>query len=265
MRRSFLKFGDFRVNPKLAEEFTISVGKSTTKFDHIAIDMGPITGASGRFIKGLQGVDRDEETTRFVYKTIFHNILRRYHPVKSVAIFFDGSDPLWKVRRSRRFPGKKGSSRFFRSCCSPVSFQMEEKIRHALADSARGANLQEFLISGPSTPGPVESKVSAWLRDLGHRSRLPQESPSSPQALPNSPSALAAAANAANSFSVTPGDSIALIGGEELFLSALGASSFTAITNIILDQRDFKSMTLEEGLEWLTFDSFMKNFRDAGG
>lgn len=260
LRRSFFHLGDFRSTPKLADEFSASISRQSSKYDHVLIDIGPFAGIGTRVVKGLTGHDRDMETITFIQRQIFGVVLRKYSAAKSIGLFFDGSDPLWKTHRTRKFPGKKFENRFYRSCACNMPFLCEEKLRTAMADTARGKVLPEFTISGPATAGTVESKMSAYLYDLAARFADPAGAAYMDPA--SSIAATAAAGSAAatkSSFpSVQTTDSVLIVGMDEAFLSALGALPFSNVTSVLMDGRDLKSLTLTEGLEWMTLHNLGK-------
>ena len=227
LRRSrFFLAGDFRSTTKISEAFTTVINRQGFSFDHVAVDVGAITGAAGRITKDLLGQERDTECIRFVQKQVFNVILKRLTAKKSLALMIDGSEPLWKTRRGRRFPGKKGEGKFYRSCASPMVFSLEDKLRASVPEMNRCP--QEFLVSGPATPGTAEHKLSAWLLDLACRR------------------------------DVTRNDTIALVGGPDTFLTALGATPFHYITTVLLNQGEIQALTLEESMEWLCIDHLLK-------
>lgn len=117
------RMGDFR-STKLTDEFSAVMNRQGWTFDHVAIDVGNLTGAAGRVTRDLLGQERDTECVKFVHKQIFNTILRRMNAKKSIALFFDGSEPAWKLRRSRKYPGKKSEGKFYRSCASPMVYTL---------------------------------------------------------------------------------------------------------------------------------------------
>jgi endonuclease/exonuclease/phosphatase family metal-dependent hydrolase len=232
-RRSLaLRGGDFRSAVKVGDAFSTVTNRQGWSFDHVAIDVGTITGAAGRITKDLLGQERDTECIRFVQKQIFNVIMKRMTAKKSLALFIDGSEPLWRLRRSRRFPGKKSEGKFYRSCASPMVFALEDKLRASVPDMNRCP--AEFLVSGPATPGTAEHKLSSWLLDLSCRA------------------------------DVSLNDTIALVGGPDTFLTALGATPFHNITTVLLNQGEVQGLSLQESLEWLCADHLLKAVSSAG-
>ncbi|KAG8343426.1 RNA editing 3' exouridylylase MP99 [Trypanosoma vivax] len=236
---------DYRTSAKISEEFNNVLNRSGWNFDHVAIDVGTLSGAAGRLTRDLIGRERDAETVKVIHRQITNVILRRIQPKKSLAIFIDGSEPLWKVRHMRLYPGKKFEGKFYRSAASPMVYLLEEKLRSVAPDLRTPP--REFLISGAAAPGPVEGKLSAWLLDLAARAVVPQEGSGT-------------TANTATSGppEITLNDTICLIGGTDLFLSALGATPFHNITTVTLQQGEMKSLSLSESLEWLVMDHLLK-------
>ncbi|EKF32863.1 MP99, putative [Trypanosoma cruzi marinkellei] len=235
---------DFRTSPKISEEFNNVLNRSGWGFDHVAIDMGALAGAAGRLTRDLIGQDRDAETVKVLHRQVTNVILRRIQPKKSLAIFIDGSEPLWKVRHMRLYPGKKFEGKFYRSAASPMVYLLEEKFRQVAVDLRTPP--KEFVISGAAVPGPVEGKMSAWMLDLASRALPDGAVTLSPPLLSSTPA------------EVTFNDTICLIGGTDLFLSALGATPFHNITTLTLQQGEMKSISMSESLEWLAMDHLLK-------
>mmetsp|Transcript_33198 Transcript_33198/g.38662 ORF Transcript_33198/g.38662 Transcript_33198/m.38662 type:complete len:940 (+) Transcript_33198:46-2865(+) len=249
MRQTAVAFArlDYKSTSKMSEAFSNVVGRKTNKYDHVVIDVGTVAAQSGRVAKDLAGAERDAECVRFVHKTIFSTLLKKVQPTKSLVLVFDGTDPLWKLRRTRLYPGRKFDSRFHRSASSPMVFALEEKLRTSLGqqfkvsptlpvEATTGTTVTEFIISGPSTPGPAESKISQWLLDMGARSSK------------------SGAAEGTDNL-VSKNDSFCLMGGTDLFMSALGATPFHNITTMIMGHGgDALALNVQETMEWLCMD-----------
>ncbi|KEG15543.1 hypothetical protein DQ04_00041070 [Trypanosoma grayi] len=242
---------DYRTSSKIADEFNNILNRSGWNFDHVAIDVGNLAGAAGRLTRDLIGQERDAESVKILHRQITNVILRRIQPKKSLAIFFDGSEPLWKVRHMRLYPGKKFEGKFYRSAASPMVYLLEEKLRHVAVDLRTPP--REFVVSGAAVPGPVEGKMSAWMLDLATRSLPDGAISSTPSSTPSGPA------------EVTVNDTFCLIGGTDLFLSALGATPFHNITTVTLQQGELKSLSLSESLEWLAMDHLLKGEAGVAG
>ncbi|KAH9599160.1 Endonuclease/exonuclease/phosphatase [Trypanosoma melophagium] len=236
---------DYRTSTKIADEFNNVLSRSGWGFDHVAIDVGTLAGAAGRLTRDLIGHDRDTETVKVLHRQITNVILRRIQPKKSLAIFLDGSEPLWKVRHMRLYPGKKFEGKFYRSAASPMVYLLEDKLRNVAVDLRTPP--REFIISGAAVPGPVEGKMSAWMLDLATR------------ALPDGAVSSDSSSSITGVPEVTVNDTICLVGGTDLFLSALGATPFHNITTVTLQQGEMKSLSLSESLEWLSMDHLLKS------
>eukprot|EP00796_Vickermania_ingenoplastis_P008569 gene8569-6010_t len=220
--------------------------------DHLAIDVTHLASSAARFTREYIGRERDEEAVKILARTLNQNVLRRLKVKKSVAFFMDGADPLWKVYHLRQFPGKVFDRAFYRSAASPAVYLMEEFLFKAVEELRGSSQVQECIVSGPSTPGPAAAKISAWLLDLSTRAVPPAAlNPHSNSPAPESSPAISGAA-------VTPLDSIVIVGSQEdVHLNAWGATTWTpaapaAFTTVSLDQRDAYSLTLADSLEWLT-------------
>ncbi|RNF14921.1 RNA editing complex protein MP99 [Trypanosoma conorhini] len=235
---------DFRTSAKISDEFNNVLNRSGWGFDHVAIDMGALAGAAGRLTRDLIGQDRDAETVKVLHRQVTNVILRRIQPKKSLAIFIDGSEPLWKVRHMRLYPGKKFEGKFYRSAASPMVYLLEDKMRHVAVDLRTPP--KEFVVSGAAVPGPVEGKISSWMLDLASRALPDGAVTPSPPLLSGTPA------------EVTFNDTFCLIGGTDLFLSALGATPFHNITTVTLQQGEMKSLSMSESLEWLAMDHLLK-------
>ncbi|ESL11210.1 hypothetical protein TRSC58_01046 [Trypanosoma rangeli SC58] len=236
---------DFRTSSKISDEFNNVLNRSGWGFDHVAIDMGALAGAAGRLTRDLIGQDRDAETVKVLHRQVTNVILRRIQPKKSLAIFIDGSEPLWKVRHMRLYPGKKFEGKFYRSAASPMVYLLEDKMRQVAVDLRTPP--KEFVVSGAGVPGPVEGKISSWMLDLASRALPDGAVTLSPPFLSGTPA------------EVTFNDTFCLIGGTDLFLSALGATPFHNITTVTLQQGEMKSLSMTESLEWLAMDHLLKS------
>jgi endonuclease/exonuclease/phosphatase family metal-dependent hydrolase len=209
---------DFRTQ-KLADLMTHSVTRKDTAYDHVAIDMGSYLATGIRICRDLVGPERDADVSRFIVKNVVNVILRKVQAKKSVAIFFDGTDPLWKTRKIRKVPHKKTEGRFHRSAGSPLCYVVEDKIRAALLDARECP--PQVVISGAATPGPVEAKMSAWALDL-----------------------------AAHGGDASRKDNFCFFGGADMFLTAFALTPFTNATNMTLDRGDFKQLALSDVCAW---------------
>ncbi|RHW69048.1 RNA editing exonuclease 2 [Trypanosoma brucei equiperdum] len=258
LRRSRLHLlADYRTSSKISDEFNNVLNRSGWGFDHVAVDVGSLSGAAGRLTRDLIGQERDAETVKIIHKQITNVILRRIQPKKSLAIFIDGSEPLWKVRHMRLYPGKKFEGKFYRSAASPMVYSLEDKLRCVGPDLRTPP--KEFIVSGPAAPGPVEAKLSAWMLDLATRA-LPDGAVPTPTVT----GAAAAASASAGPPEVTFNDTFCLIGGNDAFLSALGATPFHNITTVTLQQGEMKSLSLSEALEWFAMDHLLKGETSIG-
>ncbi|CUG88136.1 RNA editing 3 exouridylylase MP99, putative [Bodo saltans] len=181
-------------------------------------------------LKDLLGTERDAECVKFVSKQIFNTLLKRVKPTKSLALMFDGTDPLWRLRRGRAYPGRHFESRFYRSAASPMVYSLEDKLLQGVVEmtKVKSGSFDEFLISGPATVGSAESKISQWMLDLASKSGSKNES-------------------------------VCLIGGSDLFMSALGAVPFYNVTTMSTSSADFKSLSVKETFEWLLMENLFTN------
>ena len=201
--------------------------KKDLQYDHVAIDLGQFAGAALRATRDLEGAEKDQEVVKYVAKAVTGIFMRRISIGKSVALLLDGVDPYWKFRRTRKYPGKRQESKFYRCAASPVMFNLEDRIRSAVIESRDCPS--ELLLSGCCTPGPTEGKMSAWALDI------------------------ASAAPAARS------DTFCLIGATDLFLSCLALTPFYNLTNMTLNMGELKYVTLAEVLEWLGLQKVMES------
>eukprot|EP00744_Colponema_vietnamica_P021469 GILI01030685.1.p1 GENE.GILI01030685.1~~GILI01030685.1.p1 ORF type:complete len:414 (-),score=105.43 GILI01030685.1:68-1309(-) len=93
--------------------------------------------------------------------------------------------------------------------------------------------------------------MSAYLYDLAARFV-------DPNGITVGGGGVAAGGNKVNFAGVQATDSVLIVGMDEAFLSALGALPFSNITSVLMDVRDLKSLTLAEGLEWMTLQNLGK-------
>jgi endonuclease/exonuclease/phosphatase (EEP) superfamily protein YafD len=226
LRRTILSYADYKGTSKVSEAFHNVLTRTSIPFDHVALDVGSISAQAGRMLKDLLGAERDSECVKFVSKQIFNTLLKRVKPTKSLALMFDGTDPLWRLRRSRAYPGRQFEGRFYRSAASPMVFSLEDKLLQGVVEMTKAktvGSFDEFLISGPATVGSAESKISQWMLDLASKPGSKNES-------------------------------VCLIGGTDLFMSALGAVPFYNVTTMSMATGDFKSLSVKETFEWLLME-----------
>ena len=237
-RRSRFRW-DFRTQPSIGDLPSVVLQRNNLSYDHVAIDVGQFAATALRLCRDLSGPERDLEVSRFLTRNVVSLITKRIRVNKSLALFFDGSDPLWKIRRARKFPSKKSEGRFHRSAASPMSFTIEDKMyKHCL--EAMNTVPNEVLISGPGTAGPAESKMAAWMLDLA-----------SHVGVGNTVGSPATTVPFAATCAITRTDSFCLIGAKELYLNALAMTPFTNITAMQLDRQEFKGLSLLETIDWL--------------
>jgi endonuclease/exonuclease/phosphatase family metal-dependent hydrolase len=230
LRRSWA-LRDFR-SQKLSDVSTAMIGRhKESGIDHCAVDLGAFLATGVRICRDLVGPERDAEVAKYVLKNVASVILKKVRPQKSIAFFFDGSDPLWKLRRNRKVPHKSAAGRYTRSAGSPLAFVVEDKLRDQLTSGGYVPN--EVIISGAATPGPAESKISAWALDLAQRS------------------------------DVTEKDSICLIGSWDLAYSALAMTPFYNVSAVTLDRGDFKQVGMQEMVDWLTITDLYRGGDNA--
>ena len=255
----------FREFPKIFDAFPEHT--TSQRFDHVVVDVGSLSGLAAKAGAGLTGRDRDEETVAYLHRLIFNRVLKNYaSPKKSVALIFDGTDPLWKVFNGRYNDGsaKKFESRFYRGCCSPMNFMLEERMRLAMGGTIpqsmqqvamlgnfptlKGSTAQtkEFVLSSPGAPGPAEGKISAWLADLSYRAAA---------------TAAITATSGHHQFPpITLQDSVALVGGPELFLTGMHTSLKNVSTVAIGSGRgERKVFGQQDVLEWMSLDGLIKD------
>ena len=261
LRRTLYVGNSFKEFPKLADAFPEQT--SPQKFDHVVVDVGSLTGMAAKAGAGLTGRDRDEETAAYVHRFVFNRVLRNYAaPNKTVALIFDGTDPLWRVFNGRYNDGstKKFESRFYRGCCSPMNFMLEERMRLALGGTIPASlqqvamqgnfpvlkTVKEFVLSSPGVPGPAEGKMSGWLADLSYRCTT---------------TAAVTAAGGQHTFPpVSAQDSVALVGSSpELFLAGMHTGMKNVSTVVIGTGRgERKVFGQQEALEWMSLDGLVR-------
>lgn len=220
MFRRALLFLDFR-SGRLFEEFRASQAatKLANKYDHIGIDVTGLVANTQFIVEKHEYVARDRDTEMLrLAKTAITTVRQRLKPTKSICFFFDGSDPLWKVREKRAYPDKKFARRFLRSACSPVMHTLEEQIVPIIMEKKALSVPPEIIVSGVNTPGPSKGKISAWMRDLAAREDIPST------------------------------DTICIVGGADLVLSVVGAIPLTNVT--MATSGDLRAMDLRDLLNW---------------
>ncbi|CCW69731.1 unnamed protein product [Phytomonas sp. Hart1] len=221
---------DFSSAPKIADAFSNLLQRTGLEFDHVAIDIGFVVSTSTHLTREFSGHERDAETVKLVNKQVTNLILRRVQAKKSLALFLDGSEPVWNAHLMRRSSGKRVEERLYRRAGSPMLYQLERHLCGVTTELRRPP--MEFIVSGSGVPGPAEGKLSAWMLDLATRIQHPARRP-------------------ASAVSVSPNDSFCLIGEMDLFLVALGCTAFHNLTTLSLVQGEFKSLFLQDGLDWL--------------
>ncbi|KAK7199019.1 mitochondrial protein 99 [Novymonas esmeraldas] len=233
----------YRNSADIADSFHAGLNRTQGgAFDHVVIDVSHFASTLGYLTRDLMGHERDSETVKNIQRQLQAIILRRIQPRKSLALLMDGSEPLWTMEHRRLFPGRRFDSRVYRSCASPMPHLLEERLR-AVAVEQRPAPA-EALLSGPSTPGLAEGKISSYLLDLAARLVYPPTTTTT--ATPPQPSPPAAAAAA-----VTPADTVCLVGGPELAWLAIGATPLLHVTATTLQHGELKSCSLSDAMAWL--------------
>lgn len=242
--------------------------------DHLGIDVTFLAAGASRFTRELIGRERDEEAVQILTKYLTTNILRRLKVKKSIALFMDGTDPLWKVHHLRQYPGKVFDRAFYRSAASPMVYLMENQLFKVVEELRGTSSVLECIVSGPSTPGPAAMKMTAWLHDLGTRA-LPLETVDQRLRLHNGEDVQPGQkSDVLPGAPVTKHDSIVLIGSEEhIHLNAWGATTWTptsvtssaSFTTLSFDQRDPYSLTLADSLEWLSMGDVYATAVKASG
>ncbi|KPI83918.1 MP99 putative mitochondrial [Leptomonas seymouri] len=222
---------DYRNSAKLSEAFHTVHQRSGLDFDHVVIDVPHLLHSVAYLARDLVGLERDRETVRIAQRQLQTVLLRRLPPRKSLALLFDGSEPLWQLERTRLFPGRRYDTKFYRSCASPMPYLLEETLRSAAMELR--APPPETVISGPATPGLSEGKISAYLLDLAARIVHPPTYP--PNLCP----------------AVKASDSICLVGAPELALLGLGMAPLKNITAMSLHHGELTCCSLQDTMAWL--------------
>lgn len=217
---------DFRTQ-KINDIGTAVIARKDNKYDHVVFDMGGYLATGLRICRDLVGPERDSEISKYVMKNVLNPTIKKLRANKSVTLLFDGTEPLWKLRRTRKVPHKSTEGRFSRSAASTLPYIVEEYVRGALMESPLCP--PEVIISGAATPGPVEAKFSAWGLDLAARS------------------------------DVTANDSIVVLGGTDLFISNVALTPFHHLTNMTMDRGDYKQTSFSDVCDWLNITEILQS------
>jgi hypothetical protein len=222
---------DYRNSAKLTEAFHAVYPRSNLAFDHVVVDIPSLVSSVTYLTRDYVGHERDRETVKIVQRQLQGVLLRRVQPRKSLALLFDGSAPLWQIERTRLFPGRHYDSKFYRSCASPMTYLLEEKLRGTAMELQKPP--AETIISGPATPGLSEGKMSAYLLDLA--TRLLRTPTNPPHLCP----------------AVTASDTVCLVGAPELAWLGVGVTPFDNITTVHLEKGEMQCCSLEDTMDWL--------------
>lgn len=227
---SFTRIARSYRTQKITERMQLLVTKKEVQYDHIAVDCTMAIGPALRMCaKERVEARRHKEVAKHVVSNIAH-VLRLFRPKKTLALFMDGSEPIWKAKKNRTgLVTRKLETRLLRLPATPLISVIEEKVVGILP--SKNFFPPEIVFSGPGTPGPVEQKVSAWALDLAQRA------------------------------TTKPTDSLALFGSAELYMNALALTPFTNVSSVVLSNKDFKQLSLVDMLDWLGIDEGLR----AGG
>ncbi|KAG5486971.1 hypothetical protein CUR178_08398 [Leishmania enriettii] len=229
---------NYRNVAQLADVFQPMQHRPSCPFDHVLVDLSFFANSLAYLTRDLVGHERDRETVRNIHRQLQTTVLRRLQARKSLALFLDGSEPLWMLEHRRLFPGRRYDAKVYRSCASPMPYLLEEKLRGTAMEQRVPPS--EAIVSGPATPGLAEGKMSAYLLDLATRIVRP----------PTLPPHLCAP--------VTTNDTVCLVGGPELAWMGVGMTPYHNITTVTLQQGELKSCSLQGSMEWMRLDQLLK-------
>lgn len=233
----------YRNTAQLSEAFRPVMQRNLWAFDHVVVDVSHFAHALGYMTRDLVGHERDRETVKNIQRQLQGVLLRRLQPRKSLALLMDGSEPLWMLEHRRLFPGRRYDSRVYRSCASPMTYLLEERLRGTAMEQR--APPAEAVVSGPATSGLAEGKMSAFLLDLATRTvRQPTQPPH-----------LCAP--------VTANDTVCLVGAPELAWLALGMTPFRNITSVTMQQGEMRCCSLQDSMEWLKLGQLLQESSNA--
>eukprot|EP00760_Papus_ankaliazontas_P001237 PhM_4_TR10432/c0_g1_i1/m.48050 len=219
-----LRFLDFRTTK--VSELSTQLLKRNMQFDHVAIDVGEFISNAlrTRDFKDLSAEKKAGELVKHVHNNV-SNVLKKVQPKRSVALMFDGAEPLWKMRKMRRRTAKKFEARHQRAAGQSLVFAVEDRLRQTVFDRDAA---REIVFSGCNCPGPVEAKMSSWALDLAARP------------------------------DTTINDTVCLLGSTDLFSSTLALTPLHNIYAIKFDMGDFKCWSMPALLDWLDVYEYLE-------
>jgi hypothetical protein len=208
---------------KLTDRLQLVLAKKVVELDHLAIDVTGLVGPALRMSKNVTTEQRrNKEVARHVTASL-HQLIKRFQPRKSLALFMDGPEPLWKADKTRSSTiTKRIESRLMRLPGTSLMQSVEEKVARMAPDNRLFP--AEVVFCGTGCEGPVEQKMSAWALDVASRD------------------------------SCKGNTSVAMLGAGELLLNTWGLTPFYNLSNVVQNGSDFKQLRAQDILEWLGLD-----------
>ena len=218
---------------KLSEKLQLVVAKKVVELDHLGVDASGLVGTALRLSKNVTTEQRrNKEVARHVTQSL-HQLIKRFQPRRSLALFMDGAEPLWKAEKTRSSTvTKKIESRLMRLPGTSLMQAVEERVARMAPDNRLFPT--EVVFCGTGCEGPVEQKMTAWALDIASRDQTRGST------------------------------SLALLGATELSLNTWGLTPFYNVSNVVQNSNDYKQLRAQDILEWLGLDKKLLDGDVAG-
>jgi hypothetical protein len=158
-----------------------AAGKGGAVLDHLAMDGTGFIGGAMRLLKIENSTGRERDIARVVAQQAM-SAVRKFGPRKSVAVFMDGAEPLWRVAkyRTQQQASKRSETRMQKAPSGPLVTAVEEALLEQMLDDGRDLLPPEVVFSSSCEFGWAECKMGAWSRcHLAAAQRLKLSSSSS--------------------------------------------------------------------------------------